>query len=138
MRRNEGACATFCVFAVKAQTPTVSGSSSLTDGDSTTLTCASASSSLSGETYEWYENGILVSGATSSTYTKASVSMSDDGKAYTCKVIFNSVTSDVSSNSVTLTGEYTCFVSRSIGMLDISARRGLVMNGDESVVIFAW
>ena len=93
------------VVAVKAQAPTVSGTSSLTDGDTTTLTCTSASS-LSGATYEWYANSNLISGATSNTYTTPAVSMSDDGNVYTCKVIFNAVTSDISSNSVTLTGSF--------------------------------
>ncbi|XP_070181334.1 serine-rich adhesin for platelets-like [Littorina saxatilis] len=96
--------------SVKAQTPTVSGTSSLTDGDTTTLTCSSASSPLSGASYEWYANGIAVSGASSSTYTTPVFSMSDDGKVYTCKVVFNAVTSDISSTSVTLTGEYEWLV----------------------------
>lgn len=95
---------------MKAQTPTVSGTSSLTDGDTTTLTCSSASSPLSGASYEWYADGIAVSGASSSTYTTPVVSMSDDGKVYTCKVVFNAVTSDISSTSVTLTGEYEWLV----------------------------
>lgn len=95
----------FVNVAVKAQTPTVSGTSSLTDGDTTTLTCSSASSPLSGATYEWYLGGVLISGATSSSHTTSAVSMSNDGNVYTCKVTFNAVTSDISSNSVTLTGE---------------------------------
>ena len=112
--RDEKACCTFCVLAVKAQTPTVSGTSSLTEGGTTILTCASGSSPLTGATYEWYEDGSLVSGATSSSYTIAGVGMSHDAKAYTCKVIFNAVTSDLSSNSVTLTGEYRCLECRSV------------------------
>lgn len=92
-------------ITVKAQTPTVSGTSGLTDGDTTTVTCSSGSSPLSGATYEWYANAVLISGASSSTYTTPAVSISDDGNVYTCKVIFNTVTSDISSTSVTLTGE---------------------------------
>ena len=92
-----------CV-SVKAVTPVVGGTSSLTDGDSASLTCTTASSLSSGVTYEWFLGGVAISGATSSPYTTA-VSMSDDGNAYTCKVTFNGVTSDVSSNTVTLTGE---------------------------------
>ena len=92
-----------CV-SVKAVTPVVGGTSSLTDGDSASLTCTTASSLSSGVTYEWFLGGVAISGATSSPYTTA-VSMSDDGNVYTCKVIFNGVTSDVSSNTVTLTGE---------------------------------
>ena len=92
-----------CV-TVKAVTPVVGGTSSLTDGDSASLTCTTTSSLSSGVTYEWFLGGVAISGATSSPYTTA-VSMSDDGNAYTCKVTFNGETSDVSSNTVTLTGE---------------------------------
>ena len=92
-----------CV-SVKAVTPVVGGTSSLTDGDSASLTCTTTSSLSSGVTYEWFLGGVAILGATSSPYTTA-VSMSDDGNAYTCKVTFNGVTSDVSSNTVTLTGE---------------------------------
>ena len=92
-----------CV-SVKAVTPVVGGTSSLTDGDSASLTCTSTSSLSSGVTYEWFLGGVAISGATSSPYTTA-VSMSDDGNAYTCKVTFNGETSDISSNTVTLTGE---------------------------------
>ena len=91
--------------SVKAVTPVVGGTSSLTDGDSASLTCTTASSLSSGVTYEWFLGGVAISGATSSPYTATAVSMSDDGNAYTCKVTFNGVTSDVSSNTVTLTGE---------------------------------
>ena len=92
-----------CV-TVKAVTPVVGGTSSLTDGDSASLTCTTTSSLSSGVTYEWFLGGVAISGATSSPYTTA-VSMSDDGNAYTCKVTFNGETSDISSNTVTLTGE---------------------------------
>ena len=91
-------------ISVKPQTPTVGGSSSLIDGDTASLTCTTASSLTSGVTYEWLLAGTAISGATSSPYTTA-VTMSDDGNAYTCKVTFNGVTSDVSSNAVTLSGE---------------------------------
>ena len=91
--------------SVKAVTPVVGGTSSLTDGDSASLTCTTASSLSSGVTYEWFLGGVAISGATSSPYTTTAVSMSDDGNAYTCKVTFNGVTSDLSSNTVALTGE---------------------------------
>lgn len=95
----------------------------MTDGDTTTLTCSSVSSPLVGATYEWYADGIAVSGASSSTYTTPAVSMSDDGKVYTCKVVFNTVTSDISSTSVTLTGEYEWLVlSRVFLYLAVLAR----------------
>ncbi|XP_070181311.1 serine-rich adhesin for platelets-like [Littorina saxatilis] len=89
--------------SVKPQTPIINGTASLMDGESTNLTCSSASSPMVNATYEWYADGIAVSGASSSTYTTPAVSMSDDGKVYTCKVVFNAVTSDISSTSVTLT-----------------------------------
>ena len=91
-------------ISVKPVTPVVGGTSSLTDGDSASLTCTTTSSLSSGVTYEWFLGGVAISGATSSPYTTA-VSMSDDGNAYTCKVTFNGETSDISSNTVTLTGE---------------------------------
>ena len=94
----------FVFVSVKPQTPNVGGSSSLTDGDTASLTCITASSITTGVTYEWLLAGTAISGATSSPYTTA-VTMSDDGNVYTCRVTFNGVTSDVSSNTVTLTGE---------------------------------
>ena len=97
----------FVYVSVKPQTPTVSGTSSLTDGDTASLTCTTASSLTTGVTYEWLLAGTAISGATSSPYTTA-VTMSDDGNAYTCKVTFNGVTSDVSSNAVTFTGDLSC------------------------------
>ena len=103
-----GQCVAFSI-SVKPQTPTVSGSSSLTDGDTASLTCTTASSITTGVTYEWLLAGTAISGATSSPYTTA-VTMSDDGNAYTCKVTFNGVTSDVSSNTVTLTGEHKSLI----------------------------
>ena len=102
--RGEAVMSLVVCVSVKAVTPVVGGTSSLTDGDSASLTCTTASSLSSGVTYEWFLGGVAISGATSSPYTTA-VSMSDDGNAYTCKVTFNGVTSDVSSNTVTLTGE---------------------------------
>ena len=96
----------FVYVSVKPQTPTVSGSSSLTDGDTTSLTCTTASSLTTGVTYEWLLAGTVISGATSSVYMVSAVTLSDDGNAYTCRVTFNSVTSDVSSNEATLTGEH--------------------------------
>ncbi len=102
--RGEAVMSLVVCVSVKAVTPVVGGTSSLTDGDSASLTCTTTSSLSSGVTYEWFLGGVAISGATSSPYTTA-VSMSDDGNAYTCKVTFNGVTSDVSSNTVTLTGE---------------------------------
>ena len=92
-------------ISVKPQTPTVTGTSSLTDGDTASLTCITASSLTTGVTYEWLLAGTAIPGATSSSYTVSALTMADDGSAYTCKVTFNAVTSDVSSNTVTLTGK---------------------------------
>ena len=102
--RGEAVMSLVVCVSVKAVTPVVGGTSSLTDGDSASLTCTTTSSLSSGVTYEWFLGGVAISGATSSPYTTA-VSMSDDGNAYTCKVTFNGVTSDLSSNTVALTGE---------------------------------
>ena len=102
--RGEAVMSLVVCVSVKAVTPVVGGTSSLTDGDSASLTCTTTSSLSSGVTYEWFLGGVAISGATSSPYTTA-VSMSDDGNAYTCKVTFNGETSDISSNTVTLTGE---------------------------------
>ena len=102
--RGEAVMSLVVCVSVKAVTPVVGGTSSLTDGDSASLTCTTTSSLSSGVTYEWFLGGVAISGATSNPYTTA-VSMSDDGNAYTCKVTFNGETSDVSSNTVTLTGE---------------------------------
>ena len=102
--RGEAVMSLVVCVSVKAVTPVVGGTSSLTDGDSASLTCTTTSSLSSGVTYEWFLGGVAISGATSSPYTTA-VSMSDDGNTYTCKVTFNGETSDVSSNTVTLTGE---------------------------------
>ena len=94
----------FCI-SVKAQTPIVNGTATVTDGSTTTLTCTSASS-LSGESYVWKKNSATVTGATSSTYTTPSVTMSSNGDVYTCAVTFNSETSDDSASGVTLTGRF--------------------------------
>ena len=102
--RGEAVMSLVVCVSVKAVTPVVGGTSSLTDGDSASLTCTTTSSLSSGVTYEWFLGGVAISGATSSPYTTA-VSMSDDGNAYSCKVTFNVETSDISSNTVTLTGE---------------------------------
>ena len=102
--RGEAVMSLAVCVSVKAVAPVVGGTSSLTDGDSASLTCTTTSSLSSGVTYEWFLGGVAISGAISSPYTTA-VSMSDDGNAYTCKVTFNGETSDVSSNTVTLTGE---------------------------------
>ena len=89
---------------MKAKTPVVSGTATVTDGTTTTLTCTSASSPLTGASYVWKQNGVTVTGATSSTYTTPGVAMSNHGDAYTCAVTFNTVTSDDSSTGLTLTG----------------------------------
>ena len=90
--------------AVKAKTPSVSGTALLTDGTTTTLTCSSPSTPLTTATYVWKQNGNTVAGAVSSTYTTSSVSMSNHGDTYKCAVTFNSVTSDDSATGLTLTG----------------------------------
>ena len=90
--------------SVKPQTPTVGGSSSVTDGDSASLTCTAPSLPATGATYEWFLGGVAIAGATTNQYT-TTVTMSDDGNVYTCRVTVNGVTSDVSSNAVTLSGE---------------------------------
>ena len=89
---------------MKPVTPTVVGTTSLTDGDGLSLSCTTTSSLSSGDTYQWFLAGVAISGETSSTYS-TTVTMSDDGNAYTCTVTFNSQTSDTSSNTATLTGK---------------------------------
>ena len=90
--------------SIKPQTPIVGGNSSVTDGDSANLTCTAPSLPATGATYEWFLGGVAIAGATTNPYT-TTVTMNDDGNVYTCRVTVNGVTSDVSSNAVTLSGE---------------------------------
>ena len=67
--RGEAVMSLVVCVSVKAVTPVVGGTSSLTDGDSASLTCTTTSSLSSGVTYEWFLGGVAISGATSSPYT---------------------------------------------------------------------
>ena len=73
----------------------------VTAGSSVTFTVRGAGSGPL--TYQWRKNGTDIAGATSSTYTVASASMSDNGSSYTVAVT-NSVGSTV-SNAAVLTVE---------------------------------
>ena len=51
--------------------------------------------------YQWFRNGLAISGATSATYTISSAQLSDVG-SYTAQI--SNLYSTVTSNAVTLTG----------------------------------
>ena len=97
------------VESVKAQTPVVSGTATVADGATTTLTCTSASSPLVEAVYQWKEDGTTVDGAFSNTYTTPSISMESNGITYTCAVMVDGVTSDESTAGVTLEGMFITY-----------------------------
>ena len=96
----------FSLFSVKAKTPFISGISLVQDRSTTTLTCTSLTSPLTGAIYLWKQYGMLSTKTSSNTHTTPSVTMSNHGDVYTCAVTINTVTSDDSSNSITLTGTF--------------------------------
>lgn len=54
-------------------------------------------------TYAWYLNGVLIPGATSSSYSKTNAQLSDSGGVYSVKVSNPAAPSGVFSNTATLT-----------------------------------
>src|SRR3954452_3666219 len=84
-----------------------SGQTSITQPQSQTVTLGqtatfAVSASGSGPfTYQWLENGVPISGATSSTYTTAATAMNDSGAVFT--VVVTGPTGPVTSAGATLT-----------------------------------
>ncbi|WP_409521065.1 phage tail tube protein [Pseudescherichia sp.] len=70
-------------------------SRTLEEGDTLTLTVAATTSGSSPLSYQWQRDGQDIGGATSATYTKASVTAADDG-TYAC-VVSSPTASSVSS-----------------------------------------
>jgi hypothetical protein len=57
-------------------------------------------------TYQWRENGTAIAGATTSSYTKSAVTVSDNGKTYSC-IASNSAGADTSDEASLIVIDYT-------------------------------
>jgi len=66
--------------------------------NNSTATFSIAATAAGTPTYQWYKNTILISGATSTTYTTAALTTANDTDAYFCRVSYSG--SSVDSNSV--------------------------------------
>lgn len=74
----------------------------------TTKTFTVTASGTSPFTYQWRKNGSNISGATSSSYTTPTLTLSDNGNAYSCYVTNCSGNNNTTSNSATLTVTNSC------------------------------
>lgn len=90
---------TNCTTLTVLESTTATGPSSLTNCPGTSATFTTIASGTGGFNYQWRRNGVVISGATASSYSIPSVSVADVG-TYTVEVsgVCNSVT-----NSATLT-----------------------------------
>ena len=106
--------ALFFSVSVRAEAPTISGTSLVTDGGSTTLVCTSTTQNLISATYVWKENNVVLPSVTGSSYTTPALSLANNGNQYKCAVTVNGVTSDDSTTTVTLSGKLILFVHVSV------------------------
>ena len=104
---------TLCLYketidlSVKPKRPSVTGTAVVEDGATTILTCTSSNTLPSdGVSYVWKRNGVVVNGATDSTYTTPAVTLSNNEDRYTCSLTINDVASEDSTTGVTLTGRF--------------------------------
>ena len=74
---------------------------SLTVASGQTVTFTVAATGTAPLSYQWFENGTAISGATSSTYTTPATTTSDNGDVF--RVTVSNSVSSVTSNSATLT-----------------------------------
>ncbi|MGI6106269.1 MAG: leucine-rich repeat domain-containing protein [Raoultibacter sp.] len=82
-------------FPTDSNYVSMSGASTLVEGD--TLSLAASSAAGSSLTYQWYEGSTLLSGETSDTFSKANIALRDNGKAYSCDITLGSITNRVST-----------------------------------------
>jgi len=70
-----------------------------------------AASSSNPITYQWYKNGVVISGATNNSYTTPAASLSDNGAVFYCMV--TDIDSSIESNNATLlVGEAPAFTQQ--------------------------
>jgi hypothetical protein len=91
--------ATLTVNPIKPAITTQPVSQNVTVGQPATFTVTATGTGPL--TYQWYLNGVAISGATSSTYTTPSTTSSNNGAVYTVTV--SNSAGSVTSNSATLT-----------------------------------
>ncbi len=59
-------------------------------------------------TYQWYKNGVAISGATNASYQTPTLSASDNGNTYYCHITNCSGSNSMNTNTVVLTVTSTC------------------------------
>jgi hypothetical protein len=91
--------ATLTVNAIKPVITTQPASQSVTLGQTAMFTVSATGTGLL--SYQWYENGVAIAGATSSTYTTPPTTSSNNGAVFTATV--SNSAGSVSSNSAALT-----------------------------------
>ncbi|XP_070202390.1 uncharacterized protein [Littorina saxatilis] len=88
-------------FTGTLQTPVVLGKRGpLIVGDNAELTCSSVDTR--GATYHWYADGSLIRDITSKFYNLYPVTLKDNGREVSCTVTVGLITSDPSTDTVTL------------------------------------
>jgi len=88
-------------------------------------------------TYQWKKNGTNISGATSSSYTTPTLTLSDNGNTYSCYLTNCSGNNNTTSNSATLTvtNNPNGTISGNIYVQNISELSGAVVNNTVNTVI---
>jgi len=73
-----------------------------------TATFSVVAGGISPYTYQWKKNGTNISGATSSSYTTPTLTLSDNGNTYSCYLTNCSGVNNVTSNNATLSVSNSC------------------------------
>src|SRR5580700_10615292 len=92
--------------------PTVTGPASQTVMVGQTATFTVTASGSGPLTYQWYKNGVAISGATSSTYTTSPTVTGDNGAVFT--VVVSNAAGSVTSVGATLTVQSPAPLAKSI------------------------
>jgi len=104
----------------------------------TVQTCSNATFSVTASgtppfQYQWYKNGILIQGSTSSTYTTPTLTLSNNGNTYYCKVSHCNGANQVTSNTAVLTVISPCIYSTpsvSINSSTFGPNQTLIISGN--------
>jgi len=98
--------------ALGAEAPTVTQPANQTVTVGQTATFSVTASGTGPLTYQWYKNGVAISGATSSTYTTAPTVAGDNGAVFTVTV--SNATGSATSGPATLTVQIPAPLAKSI------------------------